>query len=203
MTAQADPVGVELQPLPATACWRHEGLRSGFEVAYFRPEPAGLNIEGTTAGYQDGLTWVVSYHLTIDHRWRTRDAWITTRTASGAVDRHIEADGRGHWRVDGQRADRLNGCLDLDLESSAMTNTLPVHRLALAEGQQAAAPAAYVRLPDAHVDLLEQSYARLENPGAGRRRYDYRAPAFDFRADLVYDDTGLVLDYPGIAVRVG
>ena len=35
------------------------------------------------------------------------------------------------------------------------------------------------------------------------QRYDYTAPVFDFACRLVYDESGLVLDYPGIAVRAG
>lgn len=189
--------------LPATACWRHEGLRSGFEVAYFIPGPAGLAIEGTTVGLQDGIAWVVSYRVHLDHAWRTRAARITTRTSSRSTGRDIETDGAGNWLVDGHKADDLNGCLDIDLESSAMTNTLPVHRLGLAEGQRAAAPAAYVRLPDANVQRLEQFYARVKDQQDGRPRYEYHAPAFDFRSLLVYDNDGLVLKYPGIAVRAG
>ncbi len=38
---------------------------------------------------------------------------------------------------------------------------------------------------------------------AGRQRYLYAAPAFDFTCTLSYDESGLVLDYPGIAVRAG
>jgi hypothetical protein len=33
--------------------------------------------------------------------------------------------------------------------------------------------------------------------------YDYTAPAFGFTARLVYDETGLIVDYPGIATRAG
>jgi hypothetical protein len=33
--------------------------------------------------------------------------------------------------------------------------------------------------------------------------YEYRAPAFEFACRLVYDDSGLVLDYPRIAVHAG
>jgi hypothetical protein len=36
---------------------------------------------------------------------------------------------------------------------------------------------------------------------SGRQRYRYAAPAFGFTCTLVYDESGLVLDYPGIAVR--
>jgi hypothetical protein len=35
----------------------------------------------------------------------------------------------------------------------------------------------------------------------GPARYDFAAPAFAFR-DVVSDEAGLVLEYPGLAVRV-
>jgi hypothetical protein len=85
-------------------------------------------------------------------------------------------------------------------ESSAMTNTLPVHRLDLPTGAQAAAPAAYVRALDLTVERLEQTYLRIADQGA-HRRYNYSAPAFGFTSCLVYDENGLVIDYPGIALR--
>jgi hypothetical protein len=47
---------------------------------------------------------------------------------------------------------------------------------------------------------LEQSYRRVDDD-AGRQRYDYASPAFGFTSQLVYDESGLVLDYPGIARR--
>jgi hypothetical protein len=42
--------------------------------------------------------------------------------------------------------------------------------------------------------------ARTTDRGA-HQRYDYAAPAFEFGCRLVYDESGLVLSYPGIAVR--
>jgi hypothetical protein len=56
-----------------------------------------------------------------------------------------QADGAGRWLAGGVPAPHLDGCLDVDLESSAMTNALPVRRMGLAPGARAAAPAAYVR----------------------------------------------------------
>ena len=113
----------------------------------------------------------------------------------------LQGDGSGGWAVDGSPAPLVDGCLDVDLEGSACTNAFPVHRLGLDVGQRAEAPAAYVRALDLTVERLEQSYARLEDD-AGRRRYDYASPAFGYRDELVYDEFGLVLDYPGIAARV-
>ena len=90
----------------------------------------------------------------------------------------------------------------MDLESSALTNALPVRRMGLAPGTRAAAPAAYVRAIGLAVERLEQVYLRVPDE-AGRRRYDYAAPAFGFTCRITYDESGLVLDYPGIAVRAG
>lgn len=106
------------------------------------------------------------------------------------------------WRVDCRPASQLDGCLDVDLEASAATNSLPVRRLGLRIGEGADAPAVYVRAPILRVERLEQSYARIPNDGDQRARFDYVVPAFDFKAVLVYDRFGFILDYPGIAVRV-
>ena len=113
----------------------------------------------------------------------------------------LEADGRGAWRVDGRAAPQLDGCLDVDLESSSLTNAFPMNRLGLEPADAADAPAAYVRALDLAVERLEQRYVRVDD-GTGPQRYDYTAPVFDFRCELVYDAAGLVLDYPGIARRL-
>ena len=81
-----------------------------------------------------------------------------------------------------------------------MTNALPVHRMGLPIGARASAPAAYVRALDLGVERLDQDYARTADEG-GRQRYDYAGVSSASRAALVYDESGLVLDYPGIAVR--
>lgn len=186
--------------LPVTAAWQHRGTRLGFEVAYFQPGDHGYHVSGCTTAVEDGLTWVVSYSIELDETWATRSARITGQSASGIRHAQLEADGLGRWRVDGVATPRLDGCLDVDLESSAMTNALPVHRMGLPAGARAAAPAAYVRTPDLRVERLDQDYVRAADAG-GHQRYDYTAPVFDFACRLVYDESGLVLDYPGIAVR--
>jgi uncharacterized protein len=193
---------VPFRPPPATACWRHSPAREGFEVAYYSAHQGGWLIEGTTAAIEDAKTWVVTYSIVVDAAWLTRSARVRARSAAGPRETQLESDGAGHWLVDGDPAHHLDGCLDVDLESSAMTNTFPVHRLALAQGAGAATPAAYVRALGLRAERLEQTYTRIADEG-GHQRYDYAAPAFDFTSRLVYDESGLVLDYPGIAKRAG
>ncbi|MEU0697835.1 putative glycolipid-binding domain-containing protein [Streptomyces niveus] len=199
-------------PPPATAAWAHEHARQGFEVVYFRRSgdvrrdqhaPHGqdwLHIVGCTTAVEDGRTWTVDYDITLDAGWVTRRAVVTCRSEAGTRSTVLQADGAGRWRVDGAPAPYLDGCLDVDLESSAMTNALPVHRFRLPVGTLTSAPAAYVRALDLSVERLDQDYRRAPDEGS-RQCYDYSAPVFDFRCRLVYDEAGLVLSYPGIATR--
>lgn len=187
---------------PSAAAWRHQHARSGFEVVYFHLLNDGYRIEGCTTAIEGGHTWVVDYAIRLDGTWTTQSARIFGRSVSGPRSTVLEADGAGNWLIDGEVAPHLDGCLDVDLESSAMTNTFPVHRLGLPVGGRAAAPAAYVRALDLAVERLEQTYVRGPDE-TSHQRYDYTAPAFELACRLIYDESGLILDYPGIAVRAG
>jgi uncharacterized protein len=187
---------------PAVAAWRHRDARDGFEVVFVHTDGDGVRADGVTTAVEDGLAWVVRYGIELRPDGTTRTARVLGRSAAGSHELSLEADGAGHWRRNGAPAPELDGCLDVDLESSALTNAFPVRRLGLETGRPAEAPAAYVRAIDLRVERLEQRYVRLDDDG-NRPRYRYRAPRFDFECELVYDEHGLVLDYPGIAVRAG
>jgi hypothetical protein len=186
--------------LPATAAWRHLDARNGFEVLFLRHEHDRYHLHGCVTAVEEAEAWAIRYELTLDSSWATRSAHVVGRSALGERELRLEGDGAGAWRVDDTTNTELDGCLDVDLEASACTNALPVNRLRLGIGQLADAPAVYVHAGDLQVVRLEQTYRRLPNEGS-RPRYDYAAPSFGFRAVLAYDQFGLVLDYPGIAVR--
>ncbi len=85
----------------------------------------------------------------------------------------------------------MRGCLDVDLSVTPATNTLPIRRLALAEGAAAAVTAAWVRFPALTVEPLPQRYTRL---GGGRYRYESDT---GFVTEIESDDLGLVTRYGG------
>jgi uncharacterized protein len=190
-----------IREVPQSAAWRHVGAREGFETTFFRTERAILQIDGATAAVEDGQPWTVRYAITLDERWTVIRADVWSRSHAGEHRVRLAADGEGGWRVDDAPAPELDGCIDVDLESSACTNTIPVRRLHLGIGESADVPAAYVRSSARRVERLEQRYERVDDDGA-QQRYDYRAPRFDFQSRIVYDQTGLAREYPGIASRV-
>lgn len=188
--------------LPPWAAWRHHPERVGFEVVFVQRGSNGYRVHGTTSAVEDGVPLVVEYHIEVDGGWRTRRAEVRNISRAGHGRVVLESDGAGHWTVDGIPSPWLDGCPDVDVETSCLTNTFPVRRLVLPVGATATAPAAYVRGEDLNVQRIEQEYTRLEDDG-GRELFDYDCPTFDFACRLTYDQHGLVLDYPRVGSRVG
>ena len=178
--------------LPPFAAWRFVGAVDGFEVVY----PRTRRLRGHTAAVEQGQPYAVRYDITLDDQWRTREARVSSDTVSGQRSTVLLSDGDGRWTIDGLPAPHLDGLVDVDLEASACTNTLPVHRLSLPVGEEVVASAVYVRALDLSVGRLEQTYRRR-----GDRMFDYVSESGAFRAVLEYDESGLIVDYPGIAVR--
>ena len=178
--------------LPAFAAWRFMDAVDGFEVVY----PGPRRLRGHTSAVEEGRPYAVRYDIALDDGWRTREARISSDTVDGQRSIVLLSDGDGHWTADGVPAPHLDGLVDVDLEASACTNTLPIHRLDLPAGEQVAASAVYVRALDLSVSRLDQTYRRT-----GDRTFDYTSEGGSFRAVLEYDDAGLIVDYPGIAVR--
>lgn len=192
---------MSFRKLPGTAAWRHGDGREGFEVVSITVSDASYRLDGHTAAVEAGQAWVVRYVISLDEEWITKGARVWGWSSTGHRERWVESDGSGRWHVNGTPAPEYDGCIDVDLESSSVTNTIPVHRLDLAVGQSAEVPAVYVRALDLGPERLDQHYLRADDDGA-HQRYDYSAPDLGFTSQLIYDEFGLVLEYPGIASRV-
>ena len=177
--------------MPDFAAWRFVDRVAGFEVAY--PVPGGLR--GHTSAVEDGRPYAVGYEIELDERWHTRRARVRADTPDRTGEIVLTSDGDGRWTLDGAPAPHLDGLIDVDLEASACSNTLPIHRMTFPVGEVVRAAAVYVRALDLSVTRLEQTYRRIN-----AHRFAYTAEP-DFRAVLEYDAEGLVVDYPGVARR--
>jgi hypothetical protein len=171
----------------------------GLDHAQLRADAAGASLDGLALVMADGAIWRVAYAIACDAQWRVRDVRVSASSRAGQRASRLNADGDGHWTTaDGAPLPQLDGCVDVDLAFSPVTNTLPIRRLSLAPGATAELRVVYLTLPELAPVPDGQRYTRL-----AADRYRYESADDDFRAELPVDAHGLVRDYPGLFRRVG
>ena len=143
----------------------------------------------------------VTYQLSCDAGWRVTGLTITAASAAGSRILSLRADDHGHWLADGQPRPDLDGCIDVDISLTPLTNTLPIRRLTWAPGSPQDLDVVYVSAPDLTVRRASQRYTRL-GTGPDDNATIYRYESGSFKADLTVDGDGFVSDYPGLWRRV-
>ena len=167
-------------------------------------EAAAVTIEGdrlTASGTQLGAEpepYRVDYELATGERFVTERLSLTATTAAGQRRLELARAGDGGWTADGTPLPDLEGALDCDLQSSPLTNVMPVlrERLRGGEGPNDFAMA-WVSVPDLAVSRSPQRYEPIDG-----RTVRFVSLDSDFRAELELDEDGLVVRYPRLAERL-
>lgn len=180
---------------------------------------AGLHARGTALAV-DPIAYSARYELRTGPDWVTTALEVSTEGAGWSRSLRLDAEG-GRWRTSTtergdldaaltagghpgaglpgtEDPDLLFGAFDVDLTGSPLTNTLPIRRLGLLKAEAGVAhrvSVAWVLLPSLEIVQADQIYTAL---GDGQVRFATET----FSADLVVDDEGFVVDYPGLARRV-
>lgn len=187
---------MRFRPLrPCTVRWQPVGAE-GLEHLDLRPADDAIVADGVVIGARGGVPFGVRYRLVCDGAWVTRRLDLETTDGRGL---QLRSDGAGAWTDgDGRALPDLYGAIDIDLAGSPFTNTLPIRRAALAEGEAAEFRMAYIPFDTFRPTIDEQRYRCLD-PG---RLYRYEAVDGSFAADVAVDADGLVTDYPGLFTRI-
>lgn len=169
----------------------------GHEFFRLLSGPDGWRLAGTTVFSFEGTPCTLDYEIVCDTEWRTRTVRVEGWAGTESVRREILVDPAGRWRLDGVERPDLDGCVDVDLEFSPCTNTLPIRRLGLAVGEASAVKTAWLRFPGLGLELFEQVYTRLEEG-----LYRFESGDGEFVRDLAVNAAGLVLEYPDLWTSV-
>jgi hypothetical protein len=168
--------------------WRRLDL-PGHDAARIVVREDGWELDGCAVFARAGRACRLEYRIRCDRDWRTRAARVVGWCGADAVAVELAAGAEG-WTRDGRPCPELAGCVDVDLQFTPATNTLPIRRLGLAVGAGADVRAAWLRFPELVLAPLEQRYERL-----GPDRYRYRS-AGGFERELAVDAAGFVTLYP-------
>jgi hypothetical protein len=180
---------------PHTALWRRRDL-PGHESCRVIALEDGWRIAGTAVFLHERQACRLDYTIDCDATWRTLAAKVSGWVGKRDVEVEVLREASGEWRLDGRDCPEVAGCVDIDLNFSPFTNTLPIRRLALKVGEAAPVRAAWLRFPSFALEPLEQSYERLD-----KNLYRYESAGGRFVASVGVDDHGLVTDYGEIWAR--
>jgi hypothetical protein len=186
-----------VEPSVRVLAWQRADEDTGHSIARVERLPDGWLCHGSEVVVGPGAPLACGFRVDLDADWATRTVEVWSMSEAGERRLRLAADADGRWWRNGTRAPDLDGCIDVDVAATPLTNTFPINRLAgLAVGASATSPVAWVDVPGLSATRVDQTYQRL----ADRRwRYsDQQHGGFD----LSVDDDGLVVDYAGFATRV-
>ena len=174
---------------------------TGLEHLHLWDNGTGITIESVVIGVEDETPYRLWYELSLDRNWKVRHC-ILRLLGGENQSLQLSSDGTGHWSdAVGRPCPALEGCLDVDINVTPFTNTLPIQRLLLSPGESADLLVAYLSVPDLQFRPMRQRYTCLEaHVDSGLYRYESLESGFS--RDLPVDAQRLVLDYPGIWKRV-
>lgn len=176
-----------------TVLWQSHSV-PGSEYFQLWQTEDGWQLRGTIIWAEGGVPGKVRYGITCGADWRTREVHLGLGAGSRERTLHLIVRD-GEWRDRSGVLPHLAGCLDVDLEISPSTNSLPIRRLNLPIEDSGAARAAWVRFPELRVEPLEQRYTRLSED-----LYHYQSD-HGYETDMVVDDLGLIVTYTNMWTR--
>lgn len=154
--------------------------------------------KGTVVGVlKDQRPMLVNYEIHCDDNWLTHRVQVERTIGTDTKALALSVESRGVWRSSGQELREVQGCDDVDLAVTPATNTLAIRRLNLQVGSSESIIAAWVKFPELTVQPVSQRYTRT-----AQSSYRY-ASNTGFMADILVDDLGLVMSYPGAWERIG
>ena len=191
-------------PDPLMVAWRRVDDAVGHSVARLERTETGWLAHGQEVMVAPEDLIGCSFAVELDHDWGTAHAIVTSIDRDAARALELRCDEQLRWRRDGAPAPELDGCRDVDIAATPLTNTFPVNRLRdLAVGETWTGSVAWVEVPTLRVTRVEQTYTRLAAPDD-----PFAAAAWEYRDDthgafrITTDAHGLVVDYENFAARI-
>lgn len=165
----------------------------GHDACRLEGVDAGWKLDGTAVFREDGSPAWLTYHVVCDRAWRTLHGQVSGWLRGKCVEFTMERTDQGIWTLNGAAQPGLENCVDLDFSFTPATNLPQIRRIALATGQAADVPAAWLDAAAATLTLLPQRYERRSVT-----TYWYQAPSLNYAGLLEVCSTGFIRRYPGL-----
>ena len=154
-----------------------------------------IEAQGLVVGMLEDVAYRIQYQIICDAKWNTQK--VNTKDLLNGKEFTLIRRGDEWLDEHDHVIESLRGCSDVDIRVTPFTNTLPIQRLNLEQGQSKEIEVVYVAAPGLSLSKFGQRYTCLsKNTNGGI--YKYESLKSGFTSELKVDADGLVLDYPGI-----
>lgn len=165
----------------------------GHDACRLAPRDGGWRLEGVAAFLHEGTPAALAYEAECDAAWHTTRGLVRGWVGGRRFDVDVARSSDGTWTLGGRTVPGLDGCFDLDLGFTPATNLFQLRRIALAIGEGADVPVAWIDVPGDTLEVVHQRYERRT-----AETYWYAAPRFDYAALLRVTAAGFVARYPSL-----
>jgi uncharacterized protein len=176
--------------------WRRTDVE-GLERLQLVVVPDGVTATSTLICLEAG-GFRLDHHWRLDPDWRAQVVTVERWSSHDHGVLRLERAATG-WRVDGQLRPDLEDTEEPDLSVTPFCNTLPIRRTPETAGEGLTLDTAFI---DGLALTVARSRQRYDRRGPGRLRYVDLGLSRGFEAELVVDQSGLVLHYEHLFERV-
>jgi len=168
----------------------------GFEHLKLIKLPHRVTASGLIIGLDGELPYRVHYEIGCDAQWQIRRLDIDQLDLPTEHGVYFVSDGHGNWATaDGEPLPALDGCLGVDIQATPFTNTIPIQRLQLKDGETATLKVLYIYVPSMEFKVVEQTYTCVTHTLTGGT-YRYHSIAAGREVEVTTDRDGLVINFP-------
>jgi len=153
---------------------------------------AGHEITSSITGTHENKNYQVDYSIGTNQHWELE--WMDLQTVIDNSPNSVTVERKdGRLLLNGKPSEDFQAIYDVDISLTPFTNTLPVNRLRLNDGDQRVIDVLYFDILEKQIKPVMQVYTRIS-----AEHYIYENYDKSFKADITIDQQGLVTDYPGL-----
>ncbi|MBP1652022.1 MAG: hypothetical protein H6Q26_2179 [Bacteroidetes bacterium] len=175
--------------------WKNSTINTTEFVSIEKEEMT--TVKGYITGEGFGKPWLVRYTLTLNPRWEAQTVFIEVMSEQNYTIELYKNDLQQWLNEKGEHLEAFDGCVDVDISFTPFTNSLPINRLQLTKGEGQNISVVWVDIKNGDVKRVKQRYLNK-----GSRIYKYENEHSGYISELIVDDEGYVIDYPGVWQKI-
>ncbi|WPQ62357.1 putative glycolipid-binding domain-containing protein [Chitinophaga sancti] len=175
--------------------WKNSTINTTEFVSIEKEEMT--TVKGYITGEGFGKPWLVRYTLTLNPRWEAQTVIIEVMSEQNYTIELYKNDLQQWLNEKGEHLKAFDGCVDVDISFTPFTNSLPINRLQLTKGEGQNISVVWVDIKNGDVKRVKQRYLNK-----GSKIYKYENEHSGYISELIVDDEGYVVDYPGVWQKI-